>query len=471
MRKTRLIILTAVVFVAGFSQLASCSKTKQDVLAAETNEEYSGGLKGSTFDFSENAFGKEFANLDSKHLQDFVVGNSFFRNNWVTAPASTTARDGLGVLFNSMSCGGCHHKDGRAAPPESETAPLNGLLFRISIPGSSDKGGPLAEPNYGLQLNNRAILGVTVEGNVSVTYTEIAGRYPDGTGYYLRKPTYTFKDLGYGAMQAGTMYSPRIANQVMGLGLLEAVPEATILGFADENDANKDGISGRPNYVWNFKTNKTELGRFGWKANQPTILQQTASALSGDIGITTTLFPNENLSPVQHTMYGSLPNGGSPEIDDEGLGTIISYMQTLAVPGRRNVSDATVLKGKQLFVQASCANCHKPVMQTGSNSLPQLDKQTIRPYTDLLLHDMGDELSDGRPDYLATGNEWRTPPLWGIGLIPTVNDHTFLLHDGRARNIEEAILWHGGEAAAAKEAFKKLKADERAAVIKFLESL
>lgn len=470
MRKSTLVISIISVLVVFSSQLSSCQKDKMDVLMAESGEEYSGGQKATIFDFTENAFGKEVPGLSGTPLDDFVVGNSFFRNNWVTAPASATARDGLGVLFNSLSCGGCHNKDGRAAPPATPADPLNGLLFRLSIAGTSSVGGPLPEPNYGLQLNNRAILGVTPEGYVSVTYAELPGTYPDGTSYSLRRPAYNFTNLGYGALHSSFLFSPRIANQVMGLGLLEAVPEATILSYADESDANSDGISGRPNRVWNFQTSQVQLGRFGWKANQPNILQQTAQAFLGDIGITSTLFPNENLTAPQQVLYSSIANGGTPEINDDNLNRVLAYMKLLAVPGRRNVSDATVLKGKQLFVQMNCSDCHKPSMNTQSN-IDQLNNQTIRPYTDLLLHDMGDDLADGRPDFLATGKEWRTPPLWGIGLIKTVNGHTFLLHDGRARNMEEAVLWHGGEATGAKDKFKQLAKGERDAVVKFLESL
>jgi CxxC motif-containing protein (DUF1111 family) len=465
-------LFTTVIICTNY--LSSCKKndveTPPTVLAAEEGEEYSGGRKATSFDFSENAFGKEVAGLNNADLDNFVVGNSFFRNNWVTAPASATARDGVGALFNSLSCGGCHNKDGRAAPPETPSAALNGILFRISIPGVNAFGAPLAEPNYGVQLNNRAILGVMPEGYVSVTYTEVAGTFNDGITYTLRKPTYTFTNLNYGALHASFMYSPRIANQVMGLGLLEAIPEQTINSFTDETDANNDGISGRANRVWNFKTNQVEMGRFGWKANQPNIFQQTATAFIGDIGITSSLFPTENLTTAQQTLYANIPNGGTPEIEDVNLNRVIFYMKTLAVPGRRNVSDATVLKGKQLFNKINCSGCHKPAMTTQS-SIDQLNNQLIRPYTDLLLHDMGDGLADNRPDYIATGNEWRTPPLWGLGLIRTVNGHTFLLHDGRARNMEEAILWHGGEATKSVNGYKQLTATERNSILKFMESL
>ncbi len=456
--------------------LPACKKNEAVIVppppdVSELNEEYSGGLLATTFDFSENAFGREVPGLQGTQADDFAVGNSFFRNNWVSSPATTTARDGLGIMLNAQSCGGCHAKDGRAAPPTSPTAPLNGLLFRLSVPGITVHGSPNPEPIYGGQLNNRAISGVTPEGYVSTTYSQIVENYPDGSTCNLRKPTYTFTNLGYGAMQAGFMFSPRIANQVMGLGLLEAIPEATILAFADENDANKDEISGKANQVYNVVSKKTELGRFGWKANQPTIMQQTAGAFIGDMGITSSLFPNENLTPAQAALYPNLPNGGTPEIEDANLNRVVFYMRTLAVPGRRNIADALVIKGKQLFNQINCVGCHKTKIQTGIDALAQLSQQTIRPYTDLLLHDMGTALADNRPDFLASGTEWRTPPLWGLGLVKTVNGHTTLLHDGRAGNVEEAILWHSGEAEKSKTEFKKLNKADRIALIKFTESL
>lgn len=464
------------ILIVSMIYLQACKKNEAVVApiitdAGELNEQFSGGLLATTFDFSENAFGNEVGGLQGTQADDFVVGNSFFRNNWVSSPASTTARDGLGIMLNAQSCGGCHAKDGRAAPPTSPTAPLNGLLFRLSVPGTDEVVGPKAEPVYGGQLNNRAISGVTPEGYVSTTYTEIVETYPDGSTCNMRKPTYTFTNLGYGAMQTGFMFSPRIANQVMGLGLLEAIPEATILAFADENDADKDGISGKANRVYNVVSKNTELGRFGWKANQPNILQQTAGAFKGDMGITSSVFPTENLTPAQAELYPNLPNGGTPEIEDANLNRVVFYMRTLAVPGRRNINDANVIKGKQLFTQINCTGCHKAKIETGIDAIAQLSKQTIRPFTDLLLHDMGAALADNRPDFLATGTEWRTPPLWGLGLVKTVNGHTTLLHDGRARNVEEAILWHSGEAEKSKTEFKKLSKADRMALIKFTQSL
>jgi CxxC motif-containing protein (DUF1111 family) len=345
------------------------------------------------------------------------------------------------------------------------------LLVRLSIPGTDAHGGPLNEPSYGGQLNNRAIQNVKPEGDVLISFTDVPGTYADGTSYTLRQPNYQFINLNYGSLAGNLQFSPRLAQQIPGLGLLESVPEQTILGFADPDDANGDGISGRPNYVWDFTHQHTMLGRFGWKANQPSLKQQTSAAFQGDMGITTSVFPEEDLTDTQKELYGDLPNGGSPEISNQNLDNIVFYLQTLAVPARRNWKNETVIQGKKLFTQANCSGCHIPKMQTVTGNGATSSNQTIRPYTDLLLHDMGEDLADHRPDFLATGTEWRTPPLWGIGLVQKVNGQTFLLHDGRARSMEEAILWHGGEAEKSKNAFKNMSKTDRDALIQFLQSL
>ncbi|WP_018344237.1 di-heme oxidoredictase family protein [Cytophaga aurantiaca] len=443
---------------------------------AEVDEEYSGGTT-TIFDATMNAFGFPAQNLSQFEKNKFSLGNSVFKANWVVAPASTTSLDGLGPLFNSRSCSGCHTLDGRATPPVNAGDDLGGLLFRLSIPGDDGHGGPLGDPQYGGQLSNHGIyagasMTAVAEGTVDVTYSMITGTYNDGTSYELRDPHYTFRDLGYGPFSTGIMYSPRLAQQIPGLGLLEAISEADILALADPSDANDDGISGRPNYVWNYKTSTTDIGRFGWKANQPTLLQQTAGAAMGDMGLSTTLFPDQNLTGQQVTDYGAWTTGGTPEMQVNDFDQLVFYCQTLAVPARRNWEDAEVLRGKVLFTQAKCASCHTPYFQTGTHPITALSNQKIRPYTDLLLHDMGAGLADGRPDYLATGTEWRTPPLWGIGLIQTVNNGgRFLMHDGRARSVAEAILWHGGEAQFSQKAFIKMNAADRAALLKFVNSL
>jgi CxxC motif-containing protein (DUF1111 family) len=389
----------------------------------------------------------------------------------VTAPSSTEGSDGLGPLFNARSCSACHFRDGRGRPPVEPDEPFVALLFRLSIPGRAADGGPLPEASYGGQLNQQAILGVPPEGRALVVYEERPGAYGDGTTYSLREPRYELVDLGYGPLDPQILVSPRTAPFLVGLGLLEAVDEAAILDAADLDDGDGDGISGRPNVVWNRATRSTALGRFGWKANQPTIEQQNAGAFLGDIGVTSDLFPEQNCTAAQ-TECAAAPNGGEPEVDAEKIEAVTFYVRHLAVPARRDTDDPIVLRGEQLFHDVGCASCHRATFVTGDvPGAPALSRQRIHPYTDLLLHDMGPDLADDRPDFEADGREWRTPPLWGIGLVETVNGHDLLLHDGRARGLAEAILWHGGEGTAARERFRNLPAEGRAALIRFLESL
>lgn len=435
----------------------------------EPNEELSGG-DTTVFETNRRAFSLPAANMAMDRRGDFAVGHSFFNLPWVEAPSSTRARDGLGPHFIGRSCTACHTHDGRAQPPEDGEQPM-GLLLRLSVPGHDKHGGPLPEPTYGGQFNNQAVDGVKPEGKVDIVYEEIPGRFADGTAYSLRKPSYRFTDLGYGPLHAQTMVSPRIAQQVIGLGLLEAIPEPAILALADPDDRNGDGISGRPNRVWDAMARTSTLGRFGWKANTPTVAHQTAGAANGDMGVTSRHFPAEECMAAQKDCEKA-PRGGKPEINDRNLATLIFYTSTTAVPARRDIDNPQVLRGKQLFHQAQCIACHVPKHVTGvMKGFPELSKQTIRPYTDMLLHDMGEGLADNRPDFLASGREWRTPPLWGIGLIETVNGHTTYLHDGRARNLSEAILWHDGEAEGAKQKFVAMTKPEREALLAFLNSL
>lgn len=451
--------------------LWSCQKNDLNPLEPATENDLPAGVDFTTYDRSENAFGRQAKSLTFEEDGRFVAGNSLFQTNWVAAPASVQSLDGLGPLINASSCGGCHFKDGRAKPPEVLGAPLNGLLIRLSVPGIGTHGEPLPDPNYGGQLQDKSILDARPEAKVHITYLEIGGTYTDGTTYSLRQPMFNFTEPQYGPFAPNLMTSPRIAQQLPGLGLLEAIPESALLAQADEGDQNRDGISGKPNYVWDLEQNRLVLGRFGWKANMPNLRQQAAGAFNGDMGLTTGLFPQEELTSAQLDLT-KLPNGGAPEISEEQLAKIVFYLRTLAVPARRNSTDETVKQGAKLFTTLRCNACHTQQFTTSSNyAIVQARNLTIRPYTDLLLHDMGAGLADGRPDFAADEQEWRTPPLWGIGMVRVVNKHTFFLHDGRARNLEEAILWHGGEAQSAQEAFKKLKTKERAALVTFLESL
>ncbi|WP_091893696.1 di-heme oxidoredictase family protein [Polaribacter sp. KT25b] len=450
--------------------MISCSNNEEIYipLVAEENEAFSGG-ETTIFDVSVNAFGFQAPNLVGDNSLFFFTGNSLFNQNWVTAPASTTARDGLGPFFNARACSTCHFKDGRGKAPESIGDLNHGLLLRLSIPGTDLNGGNKPDPIYGGQLQDQSVTNTTTEASFSISYSDKIVNYSDGTSVTLRNPEYIINDLAYGNLASNLQVSPRVAQQMVGLGLLEAVTENTLLSFADEFDTDNDGVSGRPNYVWNIETQSTTIGRFGWKANQPTIKQQISAAFAGDLGITSTLFPDENCP--EGVDCSSFANGGSPEISDENIGKVTLYSSTLAVPGRRDYDEINILEGKKLFIDSKCTSCHIAKMTTGSHEIPALENQTIRPYTDLLLHDMGVDLADNTPDFKATGTEWRTPPLWGIGLIETVNGHTNLLHDGRARTIEEAILWHGGEAENSKNIFVNLTSEERTKIIDFIKTL
>jgi CxxC motif-containing protein (DUF1111 family) len=283
-------------------------------------------------------------------------------------------------------------------------------------------------------------------------------------------PTYTVTEPAFGPLPDDVQLSPRVAPAVFGVGLLEAVPVADILATADPDDTDGDGISGRPNWVADVASGGTSLGRFGWKANVPTVEQQNAGAFHGDLGITSALFPDENCPPEQ-AACGSALSGGVPELDAAKLERVTFYTRTLAVPARRDVGQPATTEGEELFSSLGCASCHLPELRTGDSAIAALSDQVIHPYTDLLLHDMGPGLADGRPDGEASGSEWRTAPLWGIGLVDTVNGHTRFLHDGRARDLSEAVLWHGGEAAASADAFRALPARARDTLIAFLESL
>jgi len=441
--------------------------------ASDPDERFSGGA-ATVFDVSRSAFAQDMPALSGDKEDDFFVGNSLFNRGWVTAPASTTQIDGLGPLFNATNCSACHFKDGRGRPPLDDSEPFTSLLLRLSIPGSDAQGGPLGDVNYGNQLQDNGILGVPAEARPRVRYTEQPGTFADGAPYSLRSPTYSFDQLAYGPLAADLQVSPRVAPAVFGLGLLEAIDEATLAALTDPDDKNGDGISGRFNHVWDVRKKALVVGRFGWKANQPSIAQQTSAAFQGDIGISSQDFPLESCTAPQTscTAAKSGADADGVELSPAFLASVVSYMHTLAVPARRNLEHADVVRGRALFTRAGCPGCHTPKLRTGElPGFPELSNQTIRPYTDLLLHDMGPLLADGRPDFEATANEWRTPPLWGIGLVSTVNEHSFFLHDGRARGLLEAVLFHGGEAVAARDAVLAFSLDERAALVAFLESL
>ncbi len=438
---------------------------------------YSGG-ETTVFNTSVNAFSMPAKNLSLIRREGFFIGNAFFKNPWVTAPASTAARDGLGPLFNTNACQSCHVKDGRGRPPLDDENMIS-MLVRISIDVPHAKqylqqlteNGLIAEPVYGGQIQNRAIRGVKPEAEVTLEWLESEFKFPDGAVVKLRKPEVVFSDLAYGELDENTVVSARVAPAMIGMGLLEAIPESTLKQFVTTQKQSKSGVSGKLNYVWDRRLQKKMPGRFGWKAAMPNVKQQVASAFSGDIGITSNLFPESSCTSKQVKCL-SAPSGGEPELTNEILDFVTFYSKSLAVPARRNMDDASVQRGEEIFAEINCNSCHVETMLTGADKeFPEYSQQEIHPYTDLLLHDMGEGLADGMSEFEAQGTEWRTPPLWGIGLLQTVNEHTNLLHDGRARNIEEAILWHQGEALNSRNAYAKLSYEDRQKLLDFINSL
>lgn len=470
--------------------LQSALEPTTDFTKLEEGEGKPGGgatSRGSTD--TANAFSLSSGNMDFKRELDFKVGNGIFRKTWVSAPSSTDASDGLGPLFNSRACQSCHLKDGRGHPPLSSDVPddSGSMLVRLSVPPATAEEkdriaahsvNSIPDPTYGGQLQDFAIQGFPAEGKLKIDYQERKVKLADGETVSLRAPSYSLTNLAYGPASPDIMISPRVAPPMIGLGLLEAVPEEQILANADPDDANKDGIAGKPNRVWSREHGKVMLGRFGWKAGVPTVAQQAAEAFNGDIGLATTMIPQASGDCTERQKAClDAPNGNSPkyqnvEVGDELFKLVAFYSRNLAVPARRKPDDAQVLKGKEIFYGIGCVSCHRPKFVTGEMpGQPHLSHQSIWPYTDMLLHDMGEGLADNRPDGAASGSEWRTAPLWGIGLTETVSGHTLFLHDGRARNVTEAILWHGGEAETVRDRFADLSKADRDALLAFVNSL
>ncbi|UWQ73740.1 di-heme oxidoredictase family protein [Leisingera sp. M658] len=433
----------------------------------------------------DEAFSQHSANLSFEQELEFKLGNGLFKKIWVFSPASTLASDGLGPLYNARSCQRCHLKDGRGHVPEQPDYTSTTMFLRVSVSGPvpaelqevHDYIGTAPDPHYGSQLQDFSAPGIAPEYKLQVEYEEFEVALNGGEAATLRRPSYTAANLGYGPLAEGAMLSPRVAPPMIGLGLLEAIPSADILAHADEGDTDGDGISGRANLVWSREFSRIMLGRFGLKAGMATVHEQSAGAFSGDIGISTPLFPAHagECTDLQTTCR-TAPHGGGDsretEIDQPNMDLVTFYSRNLGVPARRNTSDAQVLRGKQVFYDTGCAACHVPKYVTHRlQDRPEQSFQLIWPYSDLLLHDMGEGLADNRPEARATGREWRTAPLWGIGLTQQVSPRATFLHDGRARTLLEAILWHGGEAEAAKTGVVELPPEDRAALIAFLESL
>ncbi len=401
----------------------------------------------------------------------FDRGRTLFFVTWEEGSRVPEMAGRLGPTFNRERCSGCHLRNGRGWTPTAPDEEFYAMLLRISVPGTDAFGGPKPHPVYGRQIQNHAVEGVPAEAHPQIEGEAAAGAYLDGWSYSLVTPEYILKDLAFGELGSETMISARIALPMIGLGLLEAVPAETLYGLADPFDEDGDGISGRVNIVWDREAGGPALGRFGWKAGMPSIRQQTAAAAAIDMGVTSSLFPLESCGPGQDACAAAR-SAGDPELSDAMLDALTFYASTLAVPARRQIDDPVVGRGEQVFAELDCTACHTPTMVTGEDALiPALAGQVIHPYTDLLLHDMGEALADHRPEFLASGREWRTPPLWAIGLQSTVSKRQSLLHDGRAQGFAEAILWHGGEAEASREAFRRIPTTDRTALLAFLNSL
>jgi len=418
--------------------------------------------------------------LSERQLEAFRRGLAGFNRPWVVFSVST-GDWGLGPTFVADRCGVCHRGSGRGALPHSANAQPIGMVVRVSVPGPGPHGGPKPLAHYGEQLQNRALQGqrpemmfaydpVPAEADLYIAWEEHTVQLADGTEVPLRRPKLSIENAAFGELPAETMTSLRIAPPVFGLGLLDAVPEEAILEIARRQ--RELGFNGRPNYAWDAIGQRTRLGRFGWKATQPTLRQQVAAAALHDMGVTSSLFPRQNCPDVQTVCRREVP-GNDPELIDAAWDDLEIAMLGHAVPAPRNQDDPAVRRGAALFEQLQCSVCHVPALRTADYfpRLPQLSGQTFYAYTDLLLHDMGEGLADHRPDFAAGGRDWRTPPLWGLGLSKTVNGSSALLHDGRARNVTEAILWHGGEAQGARDGFAALSKAEREALAAFLEAI
>ncbi len=442
---------TSLFFIVFNFGLAGC----QPGLEITPTAPLSGG-DTSFIDRSSHGYENPAPNLNPENFERHLEGDVAFDATFVAAPAEVNP--GLGPLFVNNACSVCHIKNGRGLPTTGDGPLGSHLLIRVSLAeGESEvPGGVVPVPVLGDQLQDHAIYGESPEVTIDLSWTETAGTYGNGDAYSLIEPAFDIRLIDGSALGTEILTSARVPSPVFGLGLLEAVPDADLERMADPMDADGDGISGRINMVWDVQKEQTVPGRFGWKANQPNLIQQAAAAYLGDMGVTTPVFPGDD---------------EIPDIDTKTMEDAAFYTQTLAVPLRANWSDVEVAQGELLFTQIGCSHCHTPTLVSGQHEIPALENQVFHPYTDLLLHDMGPGLADGRPDFEANGQEWRTAPLWGVGLAATVLGAEAYLHDGRARSLEEAILWHGGEGESAKERFRTLPVSDRERLLSFLRDL
>ncbi len=496
------------------SCLLGCEQTKSNsgftanrlIPPLSKQENYPGG-KTTLTSSGKFSFIQPLSGLSEKRKVNFYAGKALAGQPWIKAPTITKSRDGLGPLYNARTCLACHKNGGRGSIPRDSSQVLFSTLVRLSLPNKRVSVGEfnftkkekilgvIPEPNYGDQIQTQSIAlahqlrhlpqvknfkvsEVAAEAYPVVEWEKIQFKYADDTAVELSKPQIRFENLAYGELHSETLTSLRVAPPLLGVGLLEAIDSASIERLADPDDNNQDGISGRVNQVWDFVNNQRAPGRFGLKANRPNLYNLIAAAFANDIGITNHLFPDQPCTKkqvkCQQSLHGSEfldEQSIAVELSDSLLQLSVDFISQLAVPARRHTRQQAVITGRKYFYQVGCQLCHQPSYVTSKSIYSNLENQTIWPYTDLLLHDMGAGLADGRPDYQASGNEWRTPPLWGVGLAKQVNGHQNYLHDGRARTIEEAILWHGGEASAIQRRFTRLKEIQREKLIAFVNSL
>ncbi|WP_227697684.1 di-heme oxidoredictase family protein [Psychrobacter cibarius] len=472
----------------------------QQLASFDPQEIKQGGDTGISISSAES-YSKPSSNLTASRKGHFFIGNAFFRQPWVIAPASTDSRDGLGALFNVAACQSCHVKDGRGHAPMTSDDDADSLLIRLAMPATTDEQRQqlqnsliekVVHPMYGGQLQDRGIQGVPAEARIAVQWTDKPVTFADGHIETLRAPTFNLTKPGYGAFDDDLMVSPRVALPMIGLGLLEQIPDEAIKKQAVDNKNSTNGdISGKFNWVMDPQTGKHALGRFGWKAGQTKLITQNQSAFNEDMGLTSNIRPHESCMPTQTACMNATTgadeqgNGKPPvEVNDEVAKFVEFYTRNLAVPHRRDADDTLVLAGKKRFYDMGCQSCHTPRYQLPKTDDDHLEQhgQVIYPYTDLLLHDMGDDLADRtiagklpakniQVEFLANSYEWRTPALWGIGLAQTVDPQATFLHDGRARTLMEAVLWHGGEAQKQQQKVLKLDKQGRSELNAFLQSL